>query len=81
MSAVERVEILADGASATYGADAVGGVVNLIMKSDFDGVEFGGRYGMDQRGEYEEQNAYVTMGTSTERPTSRSPPSGRRAIR
>jgi iron complex outermembrane receptor protein len=67
VSAVERVEILADGASATYGADAVGGVVNLIMKSNYDGVEFGGRYGLDQHGEYEEQNAYVTMGTSTER--------------
>jgi iron complex outermembrane receptor protein len=66
VSAVERVEILADGASATYGADAVGGVVNMIMKSDFDGVEVGGRYGMDQWGEYEERNAYITMGSSSE---------------
>jgi iron complex outermembrane receptor protein len=67
VSAVERIEILADGASATYGADAVGGVVNLITKSDYDGVEFGGRFGMDQHGDYEENNAYVTMGTSTDR--------------
>ncbi|MEL4279610.1 MULTISPECIES: TonB-dependent receptor domain-containing protein [Shewanella] len=39
-SMIERVEILKDGASATYGADAVAGVVNIITKRDFDGVEF-----------------------------------------
>ena len=66
VSGVERIEILADGASATYGADAVGGVVNLIMKSNFDGVEVGGRYGMDQYGEYAERNAYITMGSSSD---------------
>ncbi|MGB5347945.1 MAG: TonB-dependent receptor plug domain-containing protein, partial [Woeseia sp.] len=38
-SLVERVEVLTGGASATYGADAVAGVVNFIMKTDFDGVE------------------------------------------
>ncbi|MEW5250534.1 TonB-dependent receptor domain-containing protein [Microbulbifer sp. 2201CG32-9] len=35
---IERVEILKDGASATYGADAVAGVVNIITRSDFDGI-------------------------------------------
>ncbi|EGT3625570.1 TonB-dependent receptor [Morganella morganii] len=39
-SMIERVEILKDGASATYGADAVAGVVNIITKRDFDGLEF-----------------------------------------
>lgn len=38
-SAVERVEVLLDGASALYGADAVGGVVNVILKRRFDGAE------------------------------------------
>jgi len=38
--AVERIEILKDGASALYGSDAVGGVVNIIMKSDFSGQSF-----------------------------------------
>jgi len=38
LSAVERVEVLKDGASATYGADAIGGVVNIIMKKQFNGV-------------------------------------------
>ncbi len=37
---IERVEILKDGASAVYGSDAIGGVVNIITKSDFDGAEF-----------------------------------------
>lgn len=39
LSAVERVEILTDGASAIYGSDAVGGVVNFILRNDFEGVE------------------------------------------
>ncbi|TDK24460.1 TonB-dependent receptor [Luteimonas aestuarii] len=39
LAAVERVEILTDGASAIYGADAIGGVVNIITRKDFNGVE------------------------------------------
>ena len=39
LAAVERVEILTDGASAIYGADALGGVVNIITRKDFNGVE------------------------------------------
>lgn len=39
LSAIERVEILPDGASALYGSDAVGGVVNFILRDDFEGVE------------------------------------------
>ena len=37
---VERVEVLTGGASAVYGSDAIGGVVNFIMKKDFEGVQF-----------------------------------------
>jgi len=39
IAAVERIEILSDGASAVYGSDAIGGVVNIILRKDFDGVE------------------------------------------
>lgn len=39
MSAIERVEILRDGASAIYGTDAIGGVINFILRRDFSGVE------------------------------------------
>ncbi len=38
LAAVDRVEVLTDGASAIYGADAVGGVVNFILRQDYDGA-------------------------------------------
>ncbi|HEV7138464.1 MAG TPA: TonB-dependent receptor plug domain-containing protein, partial [Steroidobacteraceae bacterium] len=44
-SAVQRIEILPDGASALYGSDAVSGVVNIIMRDDFDGATSQLRYG------------------------------------
>ncbi len=40
MAAVERIEILTDGASAIYGSDAIGGVVNIILRKDFEGGAF-----------------------------------------
>jgi iron complex outermembrane recepter protein len=45
---VERVEVLTGGASAVYGSDAVAGVVNFIMKKDFEGVQFDGQYSLYQ---------------------------------
>ena len=44
VSALERVEVLPDGASALYGSDAVGGVVNFVMRDNFDGAETRARY-------------------------------------
>jgi outer membrane receptor protein involved in Fe transport len=44
MQMVERVDILTGGASAVYGSDAIGGVANFILKSDFEGVEVGGQW-------------------------------------
>lgn len=46
LAAVERIEILSDGASAVYGSDAIGGVVNIILRKDFTGAEL--RYGVGQ---------------------------------
>src|SRR5690606_22197446 len=43
--ALRRMEIIADGASAIYGSDAVAGVVNLILRRDLNGVEANARYG------------------------------------
>jgi iron complex outermembrane receptor protein len=43
-SALERVEILKDGASAIYGTDAIGGVINFILRKDFSGVEINANY-------------------------------------
>ena len=44
---VDRVEVVTGGASATYGSDAVAGVVNFIMKKNFEGVEVNGQYAYD----------------------------------
>ncbi|MEG1055979.1 MAG: TonB-dependent receptor plug domain-containing protein, partial [Janthinobacterium sp.] len=51
VSLIERVEVLKDGASAIYGADAVAGVVNIITKQGFDGAEAAVRYGQTTRGD------------------------------
>ena len=45
LSAVARIEVLPDGASALYGSDAIAGVVNIIMRNDFDGAQSQLRYG------------------------------------
>ncbi|HKR33484.1 MAG TPA: TonB-dependent receptor [Steroidobacteraceae bacterium] len=45
---VERVEVLTGGASAVYGSDAIAGVVNFIMKKDFEGVQIDGQYDLYQ---------------------------------
>lgn len=42
---IERVEVLKDGASTIYGSDALGGVVNIILKDDYEGAEFQANYG------------------------------------
>ncbi len=42
--AIRRLEVLKDGAAATYGSDAIGGVVNFITRSDFEGFEIGGSF-------------------------------------
>ncbi len=64
MSAVERVEIMTDGASAIYGADAIGGVVNIIMRRDFTGYETGLRYGAVTSGGMSEYQVSQTAGWS-----------------
>ncbi|HBH90575.1 MAG TPA: hypothetical protein DDZ43_06020 [Hyphomonadaceae bacterium] len=43
-SAIERTDILLDGASSVYGSDAVAGVVNIILRSEFEGLEIGGQF-------------------------------------
>jgi iron complex outermembrane receptor protein len=47
-SAVERIEVLKDGASAVYGSDAIAGVVNIILRKDYKGVEVGGNLGRSE---------------------------------
>ena len=53
---IERVEIVTGGASVTYGSDAIAGVVNFIMKKNFEGIELNGQYGFAQ---HDQQNSYI----------------------
>ena len=61
-SLVERVEVLKDGASSTYGADAIGGVVNLILKKHFTGVDGLVEAGVAEQGDAGHQRANLTLG-------------------
>jgi len=62
---VKRVEVLKDGASAIYGSDAVGGVVNIITRDDFEGFEFNAGYDIGtQERDGETKNLDLTIGFS-----------------
>jgi iron complex outermembrane receptor protein len=67
LAAVERIEILSDGASAIYGTDAIGGVVNIITRKDFNGVEISGGAGNPKRPGGETEFGSVIFGSSGER--------------
>jgi iron complex outermembrane recepter protein len=58
--ALGRIDVVADGASATYGSDAVAGVANLILRTDIEGVEARGRYGFADN--YTTQSVSVLAG-------------------
>lgn len=61
---VERIEILRDGASSIYGSDAVGGVINYIMKREFDGVEVSLQQGITEHGGGGSTQAALTFGAT-----------------
>ena len=66
VAAIERVEVLTDGASAIYGSDAIGGVINVILRSNYQGFETGGRYAFSSaKGDYTERSAYLVGGVSS----------------
>lgn len=59
---VERIEVVADGASAVYGSDAVAGVVNLIPRRSLDGGEVFARSGIASRGDFHETTLGAAIG-------------------
>ena len=67
MALIERVEVLKDGASAIYGSDAIGGVVNFILRKDFDGLEASAFYGISSRGDARTQRYDGVYGSVTDR--------------
>nr|WP_255692388.1 TonB-dependent receptor [Luteimonas sp. XNQY3] len=64
IEAVERVEIVPDGSSAIYGSDAVGGVANVVLKRDFDGVTLGTVYGDSADGGLKRHDYTITAGAA-----------------
>lgn len=62
---IDRIEVLKDGASAIYGADATAGVVNIILRHDFNGGEIGASYGNSFKSDTAEQSYSVIGGASS----------------
>lgn len=63
-TAIERVEVLLDGASALYGSDAIGGVVNFVLRKDFEGAETRIRYGRTTKGAMDEIRLAQAFGST-----------------
>ena len=64
LSMVDRVEVLRDGASSIYGADAVGGVINIITKKNFNGMDANASYGESGHGDAQTYSLSSTVGVS-----------------
>ncbi len=67
VSAIERIEVLKDGGSSLYGSDAIAGVVNVITRRNFDGVEANAYLGQYSQGDGEKQSYDLTIGNVGER--------------
>lgn len=69
MAAVERIEVLSDGASAVYGSDAIAGVINIITRKDFEGAEIMAGIGRpsNEGGDREEMSVVIGSATSSGR--------------
>ncbi len=66
-SAIERIDVLKDGASSIYGSDAIAGVVNVITRKRFDGAEAGVYFGQYSQGDGETEQYSFTIGSQGER--------------
>jgi outer membrane receptor protein involved in Fe transport len=66
-AAVQRVEVLTSGASAIYGSDAIGGVINFILKSHYQGAQFKGNYGISSRGDGQREGGSFTFGQTSDK--------------
>lgn len=64
LAAVERIDVLPDGASALYGSDAVGGVINVVLRRDFDGISTSAQLGTSTSGGNFRQQADIVAGTT-----------------
>ena len=67
LAAVERIEILTDSASAIYGSDAIGGVVNIILRKRYEGVEVATSLGRPRREGADTESGMLTLGGASDR--------------
>lgn len=65
-NAIGRIEVLQDGASTIYGSDAIAGVVNIITKTNYDGLDVSYYYGAYDEGDGESQEFNVSFGAESE---------------
>ncbi|HJP97158.1 MAG TPA: TonB-dependent receptor [Rhodanobacteraceae bacterium] len=66
-AAVERIEVLTDGASAIYGSDAIGGVINIILKENYQGAQFQLNYGISDHDDGERKGASFVFGQTSDK--------------
>ncbi|WP_335916212.1 TonB-dependent receptor [Shewanella algae] len=67
VSAIERIDILKDGASAIYGSDAIAGVVNIVLRKNIEGIEANLGYGATDGPNYNEKTASLVWGTMSDK--------------
>jgi len=67
LTMVDRIEVMRGGASAIYGADAMAGVINIILRKEQQGGEVTTRYGLSERGDAEQRRLSLSYGQATRR--------------
>ncbi|WP_115718039.1 TonB-dependent receptor [Gallaecimonas mangrovi] len=67
LAMVDHIEVLKDGASAVYGSDAIAGVINIITKKHFQGIQVNGSYGGSGRGDANDGTISLLMGADTDK--------------
>ena len=67
---INRIEVLKDGASTIYGSDAIGGVVNIISTTDFNGALLSGRYGVTQKSDVSDKRYSLVTGFANDKGSS-----------
>lgn len=64
---VERIEVLTDGGAVTYGSDAIGGVVNIILKQNYQGAQFSANYGISDHDDGARKGASFMFGQTSDK--------------
>ncbi len=64
---IDHIDVLRDGASSIYGADAIGGVINIVLKKHFNGIEFDGNFGITDKNDGMTYGVSSTVGSDFDR--------------